>query len=253
MARAAGAQIRAHRVGGFVLRDEGIDFSSADLIHHGDQIAEAESVDREAEFGLCRHLVALGDGDEAHIVTEARDLDMLRFLPGGGCPRPASDRPYHCQVAPMPDDNFPPQAQATHHEAEFAVAVRGLVEIHEIHVDLGPGDIAIVLGVEVEERLLQRCQPGDPVFRGREGVHPGDDAGAIRACICFAAGAVDFFRGGEDGFVDDLQRDLGEAIEVGGDFPGMLANLFDGFGTIEMLAAGQEPDFVVAQCHFSFP
>ena len=80
------------------------------------------------------------------------------------------------RVLPVAHDRRPGDAQPGEHVPELAVAVRRLVEVHEVHVDRRPREVAVRLGVEVDERLAQRAQPGDPHLGGREGVHPGDDA-----------------------------------------------------------------------------
>ena len=41
-------------------------------------------------------------------------------------------------------------------EPELAVAVRGLVEVHEVHVDLRPRQLAVELRVQVQERLAEQ-------------------------------------------------------------------------------------------------
>jgi len=38
---------------------------------------------------------------------------------------------------------------------ELAIAVRRLVEVHEVHVDGRPGQLDVGLGVQVQQRLLQ--------------------------------------------------------------------------------------------------
>ena len=43
-------------------------------------------------------------------------------------------------ILPVTDDHFAVQAHAAADETKFAVAMRGLVEVHEIHVDLRPRD-----------------------------------------------------------------------------------------------------------------
>ena len=40
-------------------------------------------------------------------------------------------------------------------EPGFAVAVSGLIQVHEIHIDLTPGQVAIELRVQMQERLPQ--------------------------------------------------------------------------------------------------
>ena len=74
----------------------------------------------------------------------------------------------------MPGHGLARDAEAGLDIAELAIAVRGLVEVHEIHVDLGPRQGHVGLGMEMEQRRLQRIQTGDPHLRGGEGVHPGD-------------------------------------------------------------------------------
>ena len=55
----------------------------------------------------------------------------------------------------MADDDFAIQAETRVQETGFTVAVGGLVEIHEIHVDLSPRQVAIKLRVQVQEWLFQ--------------------------------------------------------------------------------------------------
>ncbi len=62
----------------------------------------------------------------------------------------------------MADDNLAIEPEPGVKEARLAIAVRGLVEVHEIHVNRGPGEIAIELGVEMEKGLAQRRQSADP-------------------------------------------------------------------------------------------
>ena len=53
----------------------------------------------------------------------------------------------------MADDDLAGEAQAGGDEAELAVAMGRLVQVHEIHVDGGPGKLAVELGMEMEKRL----------------------------------------------------------------------------------------------------
>ena len=63
--------------------------------------------------------------------------------------------------------------------SELDVAVSTLVQVHEVHVNLAPGDLGIVLSVEMKQGLLQLLQALDPHLSGGEGVHPGDDTHAL--------------------------------------------------------------------------
>ena len=77
----------------------------------------------------------------------------------------------------MAGHNLALKAHAGVHETAFAVTMRSLVEIHEIHVDGFPREVAIKLGVQVNKRLAQIGQATDPHFSRRESMHPQDQAG----------------------------------------------------------------------------
>ena len=49
-------------------------------------------------------------------------------------------------------------------EAELAAAVRGLVQVHEVHVDAVPRQGGIELSVELQQRFVEDCQAVDPHF-----------------------------------------------------------------------------------------
>src|SRR5699024_3213029 len=101
--------------------------------------------------------------------------------PAGGGAGPAADLGLHAPVARVTDHGLAVDAQAGGDVAELAVAVRGLVQVHEVHVDRGPGQLHIGLRVQVQQRGAQRIQALDPHLGGGEGVHPGDhaDAGGV--------------------------------------------------------------------------
>ena len=80
----------------------------------------------------------------------------------------------------MPGDHLAGHTQPRGNKAVLAVAVGGLVQVHVIHVDLVPGNIAAELSVPVQIRLLQLAKPTDPHFGGAEGMHPCNDARAAR-------------------------------------------------------------------------
>ena len=128
--------------------------------------------------------------------------------PRGGA-RPDADPLAHARLAPVADDRLPHEAHPRLHERELPVAVRGLVQVHEVHVDLGPGEIAVVLRVQVQEGPLEGGEPGDPHLRRRERVHPGDHADAARARVGLDEHGPDRLRRRRDRLADDAHRDLG--------------------------------------------
>ena len=85
-------------------------------------------------------------------------------MPGARGAHPGGDAVLNFGVRPVPDDDFAIQPKAGVNESGFAVAVGGLVEVHEIHVDLGPRQVAIKLRVQMQERLVQAGQTADPHF-----------------------------------------------------------------------------------------
>ena len=72
----------------------------------------------------------------------------------------------------MADHDLAVEPQPRVDKPGLAVPVRGLVQVHEIHVDLVPRQIAIELGVQVQKRLLQLGQSANPHLGGGKRVHP---------------------------------------------------------------------------------
>lgn len=107
----------------------------------------------------------------------------------------------------------------------------GLVEVHEVEVDLVPGQLDIGLGVQVEQRLAQRVQPGDPHLRRAEGVHPGDHPDHV------VSTSVDVQRQPADAVGVDqhrlphhLHQQVGQAL---GDGAGLLGDLAEGLLAVQ--------------------
>ena len=139
--------------------------ASRDRIHLGHEIADAVAVGREAELHFRRDLVAFGDGDLAHVVAEAAELRALPVVPGARRAHPGAEAVLDLRIGPVADDDLAGEPQARVDEARLAVAVRGLVQVHEVHVDRAPRQVAIELRVQMQERLLQRIQPANPHLR----------------------------------------------------------------------------------------
>ena len=146
----------------------------------------------------------------------------------------------------MADHDGPLQPHPRGDEPELPVAVGGLIEVHEIHVDRGPGDLAIELRVEVQERLLEGREPADPHLGRREGVHPGDQPDAGIAGVGLLAEALDLVRTGQDGLDHHLDRDVARGIKAGRDPQRMLGDGLERVGAVQMLRSGDEPDLVGA-------
>ena len=247
VALAAPAQRQGDVVCVLVLRDQVVDRRVADRGHAIRQVAHAVAVDREAEPRLGLDLVALGDRDVAHVVAEPGDLEAMGLVPAGRRPRPRAEPRQDGRVLPVADDRLAAPAQPRLDERELAVAVGGLVQVHEVHVDVGPGQVAVVLGVEVDEGLAQVGQPADPHLGRAERVHPGDDADARRRRVGLAQDRGDRLGRRDDRLGHDPDRHRGRLVEAAGDVAGVLVDPVQDRLAVQVLAAGHEPRLQAAQ------
>jgi len=133
-----------------------VDVGVAGVIHRAHQVANAIAVDAVAKLDLRRHLVALGHGHVAHVIAKARELRALPVGPGRGRARPRAQAGLHIFIRPVAHHHLALQPQPAADEPKLAVAMRGLVQVHKVHVDLRPRNFTVVLGVQVRQRLRQR-------------------------------------------------------------------------------------------------
>jgi hypothetical protein len=101
--------------------------------------------------------------------------------------------------------------------------------------------VAVHLGVQVQERLAQRVQATDPHLRRREGVHPDDDADAVVVRRGVQHRAPDLVGGEDDGLPDQLDGGLQPVGELPDHLPRLLGDLIERLGPVQRLAAGHEP------------
>ncbi len=208
-----------------VFLDESVDGMFGDALDSIDEVADAVGVDGITEAEFCFHFIAFGDCYLAHVVAEPDEAGALPVVPAGGGAGPGVQPVEGMWVLPVAGDHFAIQAHAAHDEAEFSVAVSALVEVHEIHIDLLPGDVPIELGVQVEQWFMEDAQSADPHFCRGEGMHPSDDADTMGCVIGFDAGMVDLFRCFDGRAVDDPDGDLRGVVEGPGDGLGMAGYL----------------------------
>lgn len=122
-----------------VLPGEGQDGAVVHGVHGFHQLVDAVGVDGRAEPELGLDLVPFGDRDVPHVVPEAGEAQPRELGPADGGTRPGGDAAYHLGRGDVPRHGFAGDAQAGLDVAELAVPVGRLVEIHEVHVDRGPG------------------------------------------------------------------------------------------------------------------
>ena len=142
----------------------------------------------------------------------------------------------------MTDDRGAGQAQAREDVRVFAVPVRRLVQVHEVHVDAVPGDLDIGLGRQVQQGLAQDLEASDPHLRGAERVHPRDDAedAVVRAGLEHRS--LDGVGILQDGLPYDRRRHQVRFVEQAHNLAGLLGDLRQRFLAVQVLAAGDEPD-----------
>src|SRR5690606_15555432 len=153
---ATGAQLRGDVVGLVVLGQQRVDVGLRDRLDPLDEVVHAPGVHRRAEPDLRLGLVALGDGDAAHGVTEPGEPQVGQRVPAGGGAGPGADLGAHGRVRGVADHRLAGRGHAGGEVGELAVAVGRLVEVHEVHVDVRPGQLDIGLRVQVQHRLGER-------------------------------------------------------------------------------------------------
>ncbi len=138
---------------------------------------------------MCRHLVSLGDRHLPHIVADPGDLQFLTRGKGDGRPHPYRDTVQNRGILPVAHHDLSLHAEATADETEFPTTVGGLIQVHEIHINCLPRNVAVELGMELEKGFGELRQPGDPHLGGAECVHPRDDAGTAVVSGRFTEGS----------------------------------------------------------------
>ena len=177
---------------------------------------------------------------------EAADLDAEALVIGDGDVLPVGDLLLHLLVAPPAVDDLVLEAEAGVEVAVFAVAVRALVQVHIVEINRVVGDAVEVLRREVQQRLLQQHRAADPILRGGEGVHPGDDARDLVVVIDVFHELRDAVRRRHDALADDLVRQLAALVELVGDGLRVARDVSELLLAVEELRAGDEPEFIVS-------
>ncbi len=227
-----------------VLLDQGVDLRVADGVDHGDQVVDAVGVHRHAPPQLGLDLVALGDRDVAHVVAEAGQPHRRERGPSEGGARPGPDTDRDARVVDVAGDRQAVEAEPGCHEAELTVAVRGLVQVHEVHVDLGPRERLVDLRVQVQHRLAQCVETGDPHLGRAERVHPRDhaDARVVRAGLDHHP--ADRGGVGQHRLRHDAHRELRARVERARHAGRLLRHLAQHVVAVQALAPGEEPDLL---------
>lgn len=249
MAALAPAQFGGDVVGRFIVGEQRRDVGLPGAVDAGGQLADAIAVGREAEGHLGRDLVALGDGDLAHVVAEAAEAGALPVGPGADRALPCPDPRDDVVVAPVADDDLAVEAHAAVDKSGLAVAVRRLVQVHEIHVDLLVGDLAVVLGGKMAVGLLQIHKAVDPHLAGTEGVAPGDDARTAGVVVGLAHHVGNLLVGLGRDLVDHPAGQIARGVQQIRHLGGTAGHGLQHLGSVQKLTAHHKPEFIFLHTH----
>ena len=98
------------------------------------------------------------------------------------------------------------------------------------------------LSVQVQQRLAERLEPGDPHLRRGEGVHPGDHADARSSAVASRHSRLMAVGVGQHRLPRDADQDVRRGVERLRDHAGLAGDLAQRLLAVEVLAAGEEPD-----------
>ena len=151
-----------------VLRDERIDVGLRHGVNNRHEVVDTVRVDRHAEPELGLDLVAFGNGDIAHVVAESDESHVVRGLPSDGGPGPVGDAGdgVRCPT----NDRRPSCVAASPRldEPELAIAVRRLIWVHEVHVDLSPRRASLICVWKCSMGLRSASRPPIHAFAGEK-------------------------------------------------------------------------------------
>jgi hypothetical protein len=157
------------------------------LLNGVSKISHSVSIDGIAELDFRADLIAFCDCNVAHVVAEAGDLELLRVVPCARSAEPSPSLGLNLRILPKAHDDLAFHAHPSSDEAELAIAMSGLVQIHEVHIDGRPGQLLVELRMQVEQRPVKGAQAGNPHASGRKGVHPSNQSDAILGVVGFEA------------------------------------------------------------------
>ncbi len=241
---------RIHGIESAVLVHLRVDFSVGHAVHQADDVFDAVSVNLPAELYLGFDLVALGDGHVAHVVADAQHAQPAAFIGADRGAHPSRHAPAEPPVFPPAGNHLLPQAHPRGDKPVLAVAVGGLVQVHEVHVDAVPRDVSVELRVDVQQGLLKRLEAADPHLGRRKRVHPGNHAGAGRVVVRLHDGAVDFFRISHDRMENDRAGNRRVRVEAVHHGPGVFVHPAEHVRAVQVLAADEKIEFIFLQrCH----
>src|SRR5215472_18954710 len=211
------------------------------------QIANSKSADGVPQSHFRFDFVSLGYSYIAHVVAEARDLEVLCILPCSRSAQPCPEFGLDVFVLPKSNYYFPIKSHSAADEAEFAIAVGRLIQIHEIHVYRRPGQLLIELCVQMDQGLMQYPQSVNPHLGRRESMHPSDETHARLSAVCFKTKLINGFRRSKHGLKDNLHGDSGRFVQLVCDLARMYRYLIQRLLPVKMLAPCHQTSFKLGE------
>ena len=98
-----------------------------------------------AQYLFGGNLVTVSNSHVVHLVAETYDEHVLSVSPSGAYTFPYCDVVLRLRFFPIAYNQLAAYAHACYYVAEFAVTVRTLVKVHEVHVDSVPRNFSVEL------------------------------------------------------------------------------------------------------------
>ena len=112
------------------------------------------------------YAVAISYCHIVHVHTEHQTANIVSISNTSSYAGPNGNLFLSSLVLPVSANHLAGNAHTGADVSELDIAMCTLVQIHEVHVHCLPGNLGIVLSVEVEHRLLQLLQTLDPHLCG---------------------------------------------------------------------------------------
>ncbi len=112
------------------------------------------------------HAITVGNGYVVHVHTEHQAAYVVSISNTCSYASPCCNLLLSLFALPVTYNYLSRDAHTGADVTELDVAVGRLVEVHEVHVDVLPRQLSVVLCMEVEERLLESLQALDPHLGG---------------------------------------------------------------------------------------
>ena len=162
----SGDVVRRHRVLFGVFSHFSVYLGFGNAVGDLHYVAYTVVVHVPAEAYLAFNAVAVSDCDITHIVSKHCNSQSPAERYCGSRMSESADLLYNVLVLIVACNDLALNAEPCADEPELAVAVRRLVEVHEVHVDAVVGELLVELRMQVEHWLFQGFQRSYPHLGG---------------------------------------------------------------------------------------